>query len=86
LGKKNATYILPIGGLCITYHLLREPETTIENSVPPSITKKTYGNQSERCDACPALQLDPPFVAKEDLESLATCSLTTVDGQNLAKL
>ena len=24
-------YILPIGGLYITYHLLREPETTIED-------------------------------------------------------
>jgi len=24
------TYILPIGGLYGTYHLLREPETTIE--------------------------------------------------------
>ena len=24
-------YILPIGGLCITYHLLREPETAIDS-------------------------------------------------------
>jgi len=34
-------YILPIGGLYITYHLLREPETAIEkihdkNSLPSS--------------------------------------------------
>ena len=26
-------YILPIGGLYATYHLLREPKTTIDNSV-----------------------------------------------------
>ncbi len=27
-------YILPIGGLYATYHLLGEPETTIENGRP----------------------------------------------------
>ena len=35
IGRKKyhlyITYILPIGGLYVTYHLLGEPETTIEN-------------------------------------------------------
>ena len=30
IGRKNATYILPSVGLCATYHLLGEPETTID--------------------------------------------------------
>ena len=29
-------YILPIGGLYATYHLLGEPETTIEYTLPES--------------------------------------------------
>ena len=33
IGRKNTTYILPSGGLYATYHLLGEPETTIENSL-----------------------------------------------------
>ena len=35
-------YILPIGGLYATYHLLREPKTTIETGV-------IIGNQPKRC-------------------------------------
>ena len=35
IGRKNTTYTLPSGGLYATYHLLREPETTID----PSKTK-----------------------------------------------
>ena len=31
---KFTTYILPSGGLYATYHLLREPETTIEDVLP----------------------------------------------------
>ena len=30
IGRKNTTYILPSGGLYATYHLLWEPETTID--------------------------------------------------------
>ena len=30
IGRKNTTYILPFGGLYATYHLLGEPETTID--------------------------------------------------------
>ena len=29
-GSLNRWYILPIGWLCITYHLLREPETALD--------------------------------------------------------
>ena len=32
IGRKNATYILPSEGLYATYHLLGEPETTIDLS------------------------------------------------------
>ena len=35
------TYILPIGWLCITYHLLREPETAID------LTSRVYMNNSK---------------------------------------
>ena len=34
------TYILPCGGLYATYHLLGEPETTIEGVVIPRIFPK----------------------------------------------
>ena len=35
IGRKNATYILPSGGLYATYHLLGEPETTIDVHLQP---------------------------------------------------
>ena len=35
------TYILPSGGLYATYHLLREPETTIEHMLWLPSSKQT---------------------------------------------
>ena len=35
LAVYNKWYILPIGGLYATYHLLREPETTIDDRFSP---------------------------------------------------
>ena len=34
-------YILPIGGLYATYHLLGEPETTIEIKIAGGLMEKT---------------------------------------------
>ena len=37
IGRKNTTYILPSGGLYATYHLLGEPETTIDLRKPKQV-------------------------------------------------
>ena len=37
IGRKNTTYILPSGGLHATYHLLGEPETTIDLTFTESL-------------------------------------------------
>ena len=43
IGRKNATYILPSGGLYATYHLLGEPGTTIEEQLSGRTKNCTQG-------------------------------------------
>ena len=52
-------YILPIGGLYGTYHLLREPETTIDKTLKQFRIESVFANLS-RCMAIHGyLLIDP---------------------------
>ena len=75
-------YILPIGGLYATYHLLREPETTIEKCRMPCVWTLPTAKLSMRLEmtdhshfpAKKCMQVKSHFAVSLKIPSLQICT------------